>query len=103
VLETHGTADETVPFNGGMVTGPAGGGVVVAAPAMAARWRELDACRDEPRQDVLPGTEVHRFSADQCAAGTAVVFMQVDGGVHAWPQAFDEAETSWEFFAGHAR
>jgi polyhydroxybutyrate depolymerase len=92
VLETHGTADPIVPFDG------------------------------VPTEDVLPsvgdGTEVHRFSSTACSGGTAAVFMQVDDGGHTWPggtqylpkaiigptsHAFDASETSWQFFASHAQ
>jgi polyhydroxybutyrate depolymerase len=106
VLETHGTADAVVPFNGGLVVGKAGPSTVVAAPAMAAKWRELDGCQGTPAQDTLPGTEVHRFTSASCAAGTAVAFVQIDGGGHTWPggtRGFDASETSAQFFASHAR
>jgi polyhydroxybutyrate depolymerase len=89
---------------------------------MAARWHDLDACQGPPAEDTLPGTGddtgVHRFTSASCAAGTAVVFMQVDGGGHTWPggiqylpkaligpttHAFDASEASAQFFAGHSR
>src|SRR6478735_4199178 len=44
VLEIHGTADDVVPFNGGPMVGRGGPSDIVAAPAMAARWRELNGC-----------------------------------------------------------
>jgi polyhydroxybutyrate depolymerase len=122
VLAAHGTTDPIVPFSGGQMHGRGGASTIVAAPTMAARWRELDGCQGDPAQDVLPdsgdGTRVHRFTAASCANGTAVVFMQIDGGGHTWPDGtqylpkavigttshvFDSSETTWEFFAGHAR
>jgi hypothetical protein len=122
VLEVNGTGDPLVPFDGGTLNGAGGPGTVLSAPAMAARWREIDGCQGDPSQDVLSGngdgTEVHRFTATACADGTAVVFMQVDNGGHTWPggthylpkaiigptsHAFDASETSWRFFASHAR
>ena len=106
VMEAHGTADQRVPFNGGRVVGKAGPSTVVAAPAMANRWRDADGCQGTPAEDTLPGTEVHRFTSASCAAGTAVVFVQIDGGEHTWPggaRGFDASEASAQFFAGHAR
>jgi polyhydroxybutyrate depolymerase len=84
VLQTHGTADPVVPFNGGLMTGRGGISDIVAAPALAARWREINGCPGAPVEVVLPG-EVHRFTSAGCAAGTDVVFMRVDGGGHTWP------------------
>jgi polyhydroxybutyrate depolymerase len=122
VLETHGTADPIVPFDGGTMTGRGGTSEILAAPAMIARWRQADGCQDTPAEDVLPstgdGTEGHRFTSSACSAGTAAVFMRVNGGGHTWPgaaeyrpkqivgpttHAFDASEASWQFFAGHAR
>jgi polyhydroxybutyrate depolymerase len=122
VLEVNGTGDPLVPFDGGILNGAGGPGTVLSAPAMAARWREIDGCQGDPSEDVLSGngdgTEVHRFTATTCADGTAVVFMQVDNGGHTWPggtqylpkaiigptsHAFDASESSRQPFAGHAR
>jgi polyhydroxybutyrate depolymerase len=122
VLATHGTADPIVPFDGGPMIGRGGPSTIVSAPSMDDRWRDLDGCHGAPTEDVLPGTgdgtEVHRLTATTCADGTEVVFMQVDNGGHTWPggtqylpkaiigltsRAFDASETSWQFFAAHAR
>lgn len=120
VLATHGTADPVVPFEGGPMTGRGGASTVVSAPAMAERWRQLDGCSGAPVEDVLPdaadGTQTRRLTSANCAAGTEVVFMQVDGGGHTWPgaptvlleagatsQAFDASEAAWRFFDAHAR
>jgi polyhydroxybutyrate depolymerase len=122
VLEVHGTADPIVPFGGGSMVGRGGSSDVVAAPAMVQRWRTADGCSGEPGEDTLPGggdgTVVHRFTSAACAAGTAVVFYQVDGGGHTWPDgpqylpkamigptthAFNASEAIGEFFVAHAR
>ncbi len=120
VIETHGTADPVVPFDGGTMTGRGGVSDILAAPAMAERWRQVDGCQGAPTDDVLPdsgdGTQTHRLTSSACSAGTAVVFMRVDGGGHTWPGApailqavgpashgFDASEASWQFFDAHAR
>jgi polyhydroxybutyrate depolymerase len=84
VLQMNGTADPVVPFQGGTMLGRGGFSDIVAAPAMAQRWRELDGC-----------------AAAGCADGTEVVFVQIDGGGHVWPA--DASHASGHFFATHGR
>jgi len=99
VLEVHGTADPVVPFDGGTMLGRGGYSDIVAPPAMAQRWRELDRC-PAPVEDAPVGA-VHRLTATGCADGTEVVFVQVDGGGHTWPA--DASQASGQFFAAHGR
>jgi polyhydroxybutyrate depolymerase len=122
VLEVHGTADPIVPFDGGSMRGRGGASEIVSAPAMVQRWRAADGCSGEPAEDTLPGagdgTVVHRFTSAPCAAGTAVVFYQVDGGGHTWPDGaqylpkamigpttrdFSASQAIGQFFVAHAR
>jgi len=122
VLEVHGTADPIVPFDGGSMRGRGGASEIVSAPAMVQRRRTGDGCSGEPADDTLPGagdgTVVHRFTSAPCAAGAAVVFYQVDGGGHTWPdgpqylpkavigpttRAFSASEAIGQFFVAHAR
>jgi polyhydroxybutyrate depolymerase len=122
VLASHGTADPVVPFNGGTMNGSGGVSDIVAAPAMASRWRDIDGCTNAPLEDVLPakgdGTSVHRFTAVGCAGGTDVVLLQIDGGGHTWPSGtfslpadtvglttgvFNASLASGQFFLAHAR
>jgi polyhydroxybutyrate depolymerase len=99
VLETHGTADPVVPFYGGTMNGSGGVSDIVAAPAMASRWRDLDGCSNQPVEDVLPakgnGTSVHRFTGVGCAGGTDAVGLTT--GV------FNASLASGQFFLAHAR
>lgn len=97
VFEVHGTADPTVPFNGGTMLGRGGYSDIVAPPAMAQRWRDIDGC-PAPVEDVSGA--VRRFTAAGCADGTEVVFVQVDGGGHNW---LDSSQASADFFAAHGR
>lgn len=97
VFEVHGTADQVVPFTGGTMLGRGGYSDIVAAPANAQRWRDIDGC-PAPAEDVQG--PVHRFTAAGCADGTEVVFVQVDGGTHTW---LDASFASAQFFATHGR
>jgi polyhydroxybutyrate depolymerase len=99
VLQVHGTADAVVPFTGGTMLGRGGYSDVVAAPAMAQRWRDVDRC-PAPVDNGPAGAE-HRFTASGCAGGTEVVFVQIDGGGHTWPA--DASQQSGQFFATHGR
>jgi polyhydroxybutyrate depolymerase len=121
VLEVHGTADPLVPFGGGTMRGRGGTSDIVSAPAMVERWRTADACQGAPATETLAnagdGTVVHRFASTSCAAGTAVVFYQVDDGGHTWPggpqylpkaiigpttHAFRASDAIGQFFTAHA-
>jgi len=99
VLQVHGTADAVVPFTGGTMLGRGGYSDVVAAPAMAQRWRDVDRC-PAPVDNGPAGAE-HRFTASGCAGSTEVVFIQIDGGGHTWPA--DASQQSGQFFATHGR
>jgi polyhydroxybutyrate depolymerase len=103
VLQVHGTADQVVPFGGGTMLGRGGYSDIVAAPAIAQRWRDVDGCPGAPVEDTVGA--VHRFTAGGCAGGTEVDFVQVDGAGHLWPTGpgFDASQESGQFFATHGR
>lgn len=122
VLDVHGTADPVVPFKGGTMRGRGGMSTIISAPQLVERWRAEDGCHSDPVGEQLlgvgDGTVVHRMLSAPCAAGTAVVFYQVDGGGHTWPGAkqylpksligitthvFDASPVIGQFFAAHAR
>ncbi|OFJ54488.1 extracellular catalytic domain type 1 short-chain-length polyhydroxyalkanoate depolymerase [Mycolicibacterium grossiae] len=102
VLQVHGTADPVVPFTGGPMVGRGGPSDVVAAPAAAQRWRDIDAC-PAPVTTSLGGGVTGSTSAG-CAGGTAVSFVQIDGGGHVWPVGnYDASAAIGQFFAAHGR
>lgn len=98
VLMIHGTADPVVPFNGGAMVGRGGASDIVAAPAMAQRWRDIDGCPAPVEDSPMPG--VTRFTAAGCANGTEVSLIQIDGGGHTW---LDASNASAQFFATRGR
>jgi polyhydroxybutyrate depolymerase len=101
VLALHGTADETVPFDGGLhplvaealdlpVDGP-------SVSSLVRRW----AARNECTGDAVVATEgtvtSRRFG---CARGADVELDVFEGGAHTWPASANER--IWAFFERHA-
>ena len=84
VMAIHGTADQNVPFAGGI---GAKAFVKVEHASVAsslARWRAIDGCRDQP-STVRTGAIVRESTT--CAGGTEVVLVAVEGAGHQWPGA----------------
>lgn len=82
------------------------------APAkVTALWRRLDRCpATRPKTTVTGPTSEQTWSS--CAAGSAVGFYVINGGVHVYPGApglpasdpsasYDASEAVWSFFAAH--
>ncbi len=122
VMLIYGTADPVVPYGGGPMVGRGGASDILAAPAMAQRWRSLDGCPGPPVENVSVGqgdaAVVHRLTSAGCGGGTEVDFVRIDGGGHTWPAgqfslpvamvgptsyAFDASQASGRFFASQAR
>jgi polyhydroxybutyrate depolymerase len=83
VFEVHGTADMSIPYDGGHFDGVGGGTTVLSAPASAARWAELDRCGSHS------GSTTHGSSTDAtyrgCSRAASVTLDTIHGGTHAWP------------------
>ena len=54
VLEIHGTADPSIPYNGGVFIGVGGAVSVLSARATVARWAHLGPLRDRARHHAGP-------------------------------------------------
>jgi polyhydroxybutyrate depolymerase len=88
VLQVHGTADQVVPFHGGVMV--PGGPPVPSAKDTVAQWRALDGCSPGPvaaapldATSSLPGAETARIAwHDGCDTGTEVELWKVSGGGH---------------------
>lgn len=99
VLETHGTTDPVVPYDGGGMVGRGGPSNIEPAETMVNGWRNVDGCPGAPVEDVVGA--VHRFTSAGCADGTEVILVRIDGGQHVWPG--DASAASGRFFAAHGR
>ena len=103
VSAIHGTADDVVPYAGGRIQGGATG-PAPAATAVAERWASLNACQGPRAEDVRGLVTVAGWS--ECAAGSRVRLVSVEGGGHNWylpvygpPNgAIDATATFTEFF-----
>jgi polyhydroxybutyrate depolymerase len=122
VIAFHGTADHTVPFEGGPVAQAST--PVLSAEDMARRWAEINGCPNLPVSDTLPdvdpsdGTRVRRETFAPCNDGSDVVLYVIQNGGHTWP-GVDESlvrqhggktthdisatQLIWEFFQDHPR
>ena len=86
VLEIHGTADETVPYGGGELFGPA----FPSAPDTVAQWARFDGCAADRtptgrRLDLavdVAGAETVVSAFGGCAHGTSVQLWTVQGVDH---------------------
>lgn len=116
VIHIHGTADTTMPFNGG----PGDGRTVIdgpAVPSVVAAWRKTDRCP-------APSTKVARpltTTPARCPDGRAVELIAIAGAGHQWPgsashplrerllgtsppsTALNATATIWSFFAAHPK
>ncbi|MFS8065523.1 MAG: alpha/beta hydrolase family esterase, partial [Byssovorax sp.] len=86
VLQIHGTADETVAYNGGKF-GPA---TYPSAETSVADWITFNKCGTTPDTSAAPldlettlaGSETKITSYTGCQAGTGVALWTMDGGSH---------------------
>jgi polyhydroxybutyrate depolymerase len=106
LLAIHGTADGTIPIDGGHVD-------INYSPMadVIAVWRTQDGCGDEG-SPVTDGASTTTSWA--CVGGATVAARVVEGGSHSWPGAstlwrpgapddFDASRLIADFFVAHAR
>jgi polyhydroxybutyrate depolymerase len=104
VLAIHGTADGTIPINGGTVD-------IKFSPLadVIARWRNLDACAGTQAVTVDGASTTTSWV---CRGGSTVAVRVVAGGYHTWPVSsslptplgpddFDAARLIADFFVAH--
>jgi polyhydroxybutyrate depolymerase len=111
-----GTADKSIPYQGGQ-----GGGVAhidgPSVPSLNARWRGIDHCATPAVKTAGAVTT----STASCPAGHAVELITIAGAGHQWPgaasrpllqrilgtdppsTALNATQVIWQFFAAHPR
>jgi polyhydroxybutyrate depolymerase len=112
VMIVHGTADENLPYNGGVGQKALDRHEVRPVSYAVDTWRARDGCSAPPV--VTKTGVVTRTVSSPCAKGSVVELYTIDGGGHAWPggqrmlrlldapsTALDATSTAWEFFLAH--
>jgi polyhydroxybutyrate depolymerase len=112
VLAIHGTADEHIPFDGGVGRKALARHDARSVAYAIDTWRRLDRCPATPA--VRRAGDVVHTAYGPCADGTAVELYAIQGGPHAWPggarsarfldapsQAMNATRVIWSFFAAH--
>jgi len=84
-----GTDDKAVPYEGGQVLGNRGR--IKAAEQARDQWVARNGCTGEPRVRAVPDRDPSDHSTAEfqvwsdCAGGTKVGFVRLDGAGHTWP------------------
>lgn len=108
VLHFHGTADQTVPYNGG------GSGGFGSVEQTISAWAQRDGCGTSRRVVYQRGDSTCE-TYDGCPAKVAVTLCTVDGGGHTWPGGvpvpalgrtttdLSATDMMWDFFVAHPK
>ena len=95
MLFMHGTADQSIPFDGVEVADSQGGAgttqITISVRNTVAHFIQRNGCSLRGDSTTFaeggrsPGTHVIRFIPHDCAAGAPIAFYQINGGGHQWP------------------
>ena len=115
VIHFHGTADEHVPYNGGV-----GDKSLADVPFTSVKdsidfWVKFDQCAAAPQTEKFSDIQHDVYS--KCANGTAVELYTILDGKHAWPgasgpagpggdqptQSISATQLMWDFFTAHPK
>lgn len=105
ILDFHGTADTTIPYDGNPAKG------LPPIPAWLAAWSTRDGCRADPVSwTPVPGVVARKWLG--CDHPGALVHYRVEGAGHVWPSTepnndsatptvIDATPVIWCFFRAH--
>ena len=85
VIEIHGTADNTVPYDGGTILN------FVPVPTLLARWVQINGCNPAPvitpvaNTNTTDGSTAERQVWSDGRNGSVVEHYRIIGGGHTWP------------------
>ena len=113
VLIVHGTADENLPYNGGVGRKALDKHEVKPVSFAVDSWKTFDKCVTGATT-TTQGVVTH--SVWPCGDGTALELYTIEGGGHSWPggqrmarlldapsNALNATQVAWDFFAAHPR
>ena len=111
VIVIHGTADQNLPYDGGVGAKALARHAVRSVRFAVDFWRMHDGCRDAAVSERAGTVMRERYA---CASGSEVELITVEGGGHSWPggarlarlldepsAALDASDVIWTFFARH--
>lgn len=110
LIEFHGTEDQVVPYERGILAPT--GGVFAGVLALMESWAEFNGCESEPQEEAVGESVVFREYAG-CDVPTG--HYVVEGGGHTWPgavaverlgattQEISAVEIAWAFFEANPR
>jgi polyhydroxybutyrate depolymerase len=104
VMEFHGTADQIVPYNGGLG--------MPAVTDVAKAWAKQNGCGATPMQTYAMG-DATCITYSGCTANADVTLCTIQDGGHTWPGGFpipglgktstdiNATDAMWDFFTKH--
>jgi polyhydroxybutyrate depolymerase len=108
VIVFHGTADQLVPFEGGISPYQMGRRRMDTPVAgTVAFWVRQDGCSTTPARQESEEARTDAYSG--CKAGTGVTLYAIQGGRHTWPgtrgsgNSVPATEIMWQFFVQHPK
>jgi polyhydroxybutyrate depolymerase len=84
VYEVEGTADSTIPYDGGYFSTSIGEDTVLSSPKSVARWARLDGCAAGPATST-PSSTISLSTSSKCKDDVSVTLRTINGGQHEWP------------------
>lgn len=109
VMQIHGTADNTVPYDGLPAS------AFAPIETLVNKWVALNNCNTTPQTTPVPnvsttdGCTATRYLYDMGKSGSSVEFYKIDGGAHTWPgsaisigvtnQDFSASWVIWKFLS----
>lgn len=115
VIDFHGTADEHLPYNGGVGDKSLAGVPFTSVKESIDFWVKFDQCPSTPETESFADIRHDTYSG--CANGTAVQLYTIVDGKHAWPgsngpawpggdqptRTISATKLMWNFFAAHPK
>jgi polyhydroxybutyrate depolymerase len=115
VLMFHGTADQHLPYEGGVGSKSWVGVDFASVQESVDFWTTFNGCNPQPQTESFADVRHQVWSG--CQEGTAVELYTIVGGGHAWPggnssgrpdadqptQTISASQLIWKFFAAHPR
>ncbi len=115
VLMFHGTADQHLPYEGGVGAKSLAGVDFASVGESADFWTTFNGCNAQPQTESFADIRHETWSG--CQEEAAVELYTILGGGHAWPggnssgrpgadqptQTLSASQVIWEFFAAHPK